>query len=231
MFHFERPPSPHMRAHASLPWPDVRYTGGMASEEVFMGLGVPRERVPVCTEIRSTLIGSSILALKRHQLFDRYLANLPRQHHDAILYAVAGQWLPIELGMVHYDACAAMGLPTDEIVAIGASVASLAQKAMFSFVLRMATESGVTPWSMIAKGQAYWARSYRGSNVAAYKLGPKECRVETVANPLAQNPYWRSSFRGIVTALTQAFCTRAFVHERPWRREDPFVAHYRISWV
>jgi len=203
----------------------------MMLEEPFLPFAVPRARVPVCTHIRSTLIGSSILALKRHEVLGRYLRHLAPEHHDTILYGVAGQWLPIEVGLVHYAACAQMNLPTQEIVALGASVAALAQKAMFSFVLRVATESGVTPWSAISKGQVFWDRSYRGSAIAAFKLGPKECRVETVANPLAENPYWRSSLRGILTALIQAFSRRAFIRELAWDARERYVAGYRMSWV
>ena len=200
-------------------------------EEVFLGFPVPRAEVPVCTEIRSTLLGSSLLALRRHGLYERYLQHLPAEHHEAILYGAAGRWVPIEIGRAHYAACLAMGLSHEEMLAIGRDVAALAQKAMFSFVLRVATESGLTPWTMIAKGQAYWDRSYRGSSVAAFKIGPKECRVEVVANPLAANFYWRSSLQGILTALTQAFCQRAFVRELRWDERDPFAVKYRLSWV
>ncbi len=200
-------------------------------EEVFLGFPVPRAKVPVCTGIRSTLVGSSILALKKHGLYERYLQHLPLEHHDKILYGVVGQWLPIEVGQIHYAACLGMGLSHEEVLGIGRDVAAMAQKTMFSFVLRVATESGVTPWAMIAKGQAYWDRSYRGSSVAAFKIGPKECRVEIVANPLASNFYWRSSLQGILTALTQAFCRRAFVRELRWNPNEPFAVTYRLSWV
>ncbi len=187
--------------------------------------------MPACTHVRSTLIGSSILALKRHGYFETYERHLPLERREVILYGVAGLWLPIDVGIAHYTACGAMNLPTDEIVALGASVAGLAQKTMFSFVRRVATEAGLTPWTAISKAQVFWERSYRGSAVAAFKLGPKECRLDTVGNPLAASPYWRASFRGIVTALIEAFSQRVFVRELPWSEGEPWSASYRMSWV
>jgi hypothetical protein len=200
-------------------------------EEIVVALPATRDRIPVCTHVRSTLISSSILALKRHGVFARYESHLPPERRDAILYAVAGQWLPIADGIAHYTACDAMELPTEEMIALGASVASIAERTMFSFVLRLATESGVTPWTMLAKSPAHWGRSYKGSAVALHKLGPKEARVEVVAQPLAAIGYWRSALQGIGTAAVQAFSTRAFVRELPRRNTTPFDVSYRISWA
>ena len=87
-------------------------------EEPFVDFPGGRAAVAPLTHLRSTLLGASILALKHHGLYERYLAQLPDARRDEILLAVAGQWLPIELGEIHYNACDAMGLPEDEIVAI-----------------------------------------------------------------------------------------------------------------
>ena len=220
----------HPRAGLERPFGST-WNRGSSPEEVFVDFPVHRDQVPPCTHVRSTLIGSSILALRKHGLFDRYAANLPPEHRNEILYAVAGYWLPIGLGCVHYAACEALALSPADAVAIGASVAAIAQKTMFSFVLRLAVDGGVTPWTMLANGAAHWGRSYRGSGVAAYTLGPKDCRVEAVGNPLAAIPYWRSALRGILTALTQAFSTRAYVHELARSEGEPLAVSYRLSWA
>ena len=200
-------------------------------EEIFVDFTVPRAQVPPCTEVRSTLLGSSVLALKKHGLFDRYVALLPTEHHDELLYGAAGRWLPIEVGRAHYVACAALGLAPSECATIGASVAQLAQKSAFSFVLRMATESGVTPWTMLGKARDFWTRTYKGSDIAIIKLGPKECRFEIVNNVLAEGAYWRASFGGIMTAIAGAFCRKIFVRQLAWDPREPGSARYRLSWV
>lgn len=89
------------------------------TEAVVLDFPLPRARVPVCTAVRSTLLGASVLTLRRLGLFDRYIEHLPARHHPPILYGVAGQWLPIALGAAHYTACAAMGLAPEEVAAVG----------------------------------------------------------------------------------------------------------------
>ncbi len=200
-------------------------------EEIFLDFSVPRANVPECTHVRSTLLGSSVLALKKHGHFDRYAALLPREYHDEVIYGVAGHWVPIAVGRAHYVACTELGLEPHACATIGASVAQLAQKTAFSFVLRLATESGVTPWTILAKSRDFWTRAYKGSDVAVFKLGPKECRFEIVNTVLAEGRYWRASYGGIMSAIAGAFCRKVFVRELPWNSAMPASARYRMSWV
>lgn len=89
----------------------------------------------------------------------------------------------------------------------------------------------MTPWTLLSRARPYWERSYRGGAIAAFRLGPKESRVEVVGHPLAEIPYWRTSFRGTMRALGQSFCQHAMVRELPWRASDPVTASCRVSWV
>src|SRR5690349_21822232 len=63
--------------------------------------------------VRSTLILSSLAVLRERGLQGAYLAELPLAYHGAILEAVAGAWMPIDVGLAHYVACDALGLPTE----------------------------------------------------------------------------------------------------------------------
>src|SRR5947209_10153502 len=74
---------------------------------------------PQATHCRGTLLAASISALKRHDLYDRYLLRLPAEHHEAIVASVASAWLPIEIGVAHYRACDALAVPIDDQLALG----------------------------------------------------------------------------------------------------------------
>ena len=200
-------------------------------EEPFVDFPGGRAAVAPLTHVRSTLLGASILALKHHGHYETYLSKLPAERHDDILLAVAGQWLPVELGEIHYNACDAMGLPEDEIIAIGRSVSNLANGQTFSVTVRLARQEAVTPWLGLAKGPVQWARSYRGSAMGVFKLGPKDARIDVLRSSLAGIAYWRSSCLGIITVVTEAFCTKAEVRMVPWRGSDPYSVSYRLSWV
>ena len=200
-------------------------------EEPFVDFPVPRALVPVCTEVRSTVLATSILAIKKHGHFERYEPLLPADRRDEILYAIPGQWLPVELGLVHYRACEAMGLSWDEIVAIGHSVAELGTKAVFSFFLKRAPDAGANPWVALGAAPTHWTRSYQGSAAAVFKLGPREARMEVVNNPLASIPYFRASLQGITHATAASFASHVSVRELTWQPEVPFRASYRVSWA
>ena len=200
-------------------------------EEPFVDFPGGRAAVAPLTHLRSTLLGASILALKHRGHYETYLTHLPEARRDEILLAVAGQWLPIELGELHYNACDAMGLPEDEIIEIGKSVSNLANGTTFSITMRLAQQGAVTPWLALGKGPTAWARSYRGSGFGVFKLGPKDARVDVLRSSLAGIGYWRTSCLGIFTVLTESFCTKADVRMVPWRASDPYSVSYRLSWV
>lgn len=139
--------------------------------------------------------------------------------------------MPIELGIAHYTACDTLDLDEKGMLAMGSQVTAVAQKAMFSFVLRLATQSGVTPWTMLGNGEACSSRSYQGSAIEVLELGPKEAKIVIVAQPLAAIRYWRGSLAGIFSALAEAFSHRAFVRELPYSSRTPHEVSYRLSWV
>src|SRR5689334_7372978 len=76
------------------------------------------------TEYRSTWIVSSLGCIRSIGQFERYrevLQRLDREElpgaEEAILSAVANEWVPIRLARVHYQACDALGLSEREVLA------------------------------------------------------------------------------------------------------------------
>jgi hypothetical protein len=85
----------------------------MKPRETVLALPAPADRVPVATAIRSTTLVSSMAALRAAGLVDRYFGLLPAEHAPVVRGLVAGEWLPMEVGMAHYGAVEALQLPAE----------------------------------------------------------------------------------------------------------------------
>jgi hypothetical protein len=161
---------------------------------------------------------------------DRYLANLPAQYHDAVAHSVAGIWLPIEVAVAHYEACDALHLPPEEQVAIGRQVTELVHKTSYSLAIRLVKEAGVTPWACLALQKRLWQRIWEGGDVAVFKLGPKEARVEIAGWPCSRVPYIRRGLRGLLVGQSELFCKKAYASEIPHLCTDTSLG-YRVAWA
>src|SRR4051812_428657 len=111
--------------------------------DVFVPFIAPRERVLMATHFRSTWLSSSLNALRDRGYFDRYLALLPESARGPILETVAGVWLPMDLGMVHYRTCQALELTRREAWEIGMEVTRKVHGTSLALALRLAKQAGV----------------------------------------------------------------------------------------
>lgn len=203
----------------------------VAVEEVLVPFPAPIARISACTAVRSTLITSSLKSLRDDKLFDRYFAQLPEELRDRILYIPAGIWVPVADAQAHYAACDRMGLGTTESLRLGGLVAAATQRSVLGLAARLAQEGGVSPWTVIGHTSKYWSRLFDGSAVSVIKLGPKEARIETAGNSLQEYGYFRTAFRGLMTAMTAPFCTKMYVRETPVAGAQNHHTVCRLSWV
>jgi hypothetical protein len=181
--------------------------------------------------VRSTLIASSIASLRRHELFDSYLAYLSTESRDAVLSSVAGQWLPMEVAWAHYEACNQLGLSVLETFEIGAEVSYKIHETFLGVMVRMAKNAGVSPWMILPKGNVLYARLFRGGGgTQVLKRGPKEARADLVGVPLLGIPYFRHATRGLYHAGVSLFCIRAYVHEID-RESGPMRLALKVAWA
>ena len=201
----------------------------MPAEETFVPFPTERDKIKRVTQVRSTLLGSSLLALRERGLEPRYLEHLAPEHKDTLLYMHAGTWVAVDFAEAHYAACDAMMLTQAEILAMGNAVGKLLAKTSIALVTRLAKEGGATPWSLLQNSQRYWGRNYLGSAVAVFKLGPKEGRLEVAGNQLARFAYWRVALGGILAAMCGAFASTVYVREESIRPRDG--VRYRLSWA
>lgn len=199
--------------------------------EPFVPFQHPAGKAPLVSEIRSTLVVSSLQSLRTHGLFDRYVAELAPKDRDALLGLIAGTWIPLATAEPHYRALDRLQLSTDVVESIGGDVAQRVNKTLLSTIIRASRSAGVTPWTLLSHVHRFRELSWRGSDIAVYKLGPKDARFEWVAQPLAEIPYFVTSLGGYLAALAGLFSTKAYARlERDvvWRS---YRIRYRMSWA
>jgi len=163
--------------------------------------------------VRSTLIASSILALRARGLYESYLSLLAGEHRETVLGAVAGSWLDVKAAIAHYEACDALGLSAADQRAIGEEVGDRAQKTFFGFLIRSASSAGMTPWNAFELVHRARERMYQGGDVQVERLGPKEARVTCVGLPLARIAYFRRGFLGVQAAGIRLFARHVYARE------------------
>ncbi len=199
-------------------------------EEIIVALSKPRDRLDPVTQFRSTLLTSSLKSIRERGHGDRYLSLLPAKHHDAVRASIAGVWLPLELGLAHYDACEALGLSTQEQIEIGEEVGLKIQGTFLGTMLKLAKGAGVTPWLCLGQYQRLWERLMIGGGVRVTKVGPKEARLECFDFPFSRIPYFRTAFRGVNAASCELFCNKAYAEEIK-KLCTATTLGYRLSWA
>jgi hypothetical protein len=168
--------------------------------ELILDYPKPLERV---TAIRSTLLTSSLSSLRERGLFERYDALQSSPHRHKILNAVAGEWLPLEIALAHYQACDALGLSESEQFAIGKDVSRRVHETFLNLIVKAARGVGMTPWMLLPRGNNMNSRLCIGGGVRICKLGPKSVRIELARLPQLAIPYVRNGLVGLYVAAIE----------------------------
>jgi hypothetical protein len=184
----------------------------------------------VVSAVRGTLIASSILSLRAHGYYERYVDCLDGEHRDRVLTAIAPEWLGVDVAMAHYEACEALGLAAHVQRTIGEEVGDRAQKTFFGFLIRSARTAGVTPWAAFGYAHRARERMYQGGDVSVVKVGPKEARVTCVGLPFVRIPYFRHGFTGVQAAGLRLFTSKVYVRELVELGTETTLVT-AISWV
>ena len=200
------------------------------SEEVVVPFKVEPDRLATAKHIRSTLITSSLNALRKRSYLAKYETLVPEEHKEQILSCVAGTWLPMAVGVAHYETCNALALSPNEVHDIGMDVSTQVQSTFLGTLAKMARTAGVTPWTGLSQMQRLWDRVLDGGGVAVYRLGPKEARVEIASLPLVDIPYFRVAFRAFVVAGCGIFAAKVYGRDARSVNESGRTA-YRLSWA
>jgi hypothetical protein len=202
----------------------------VSDDEVFLPFRSPRERMLHATAIRSTWVGSSLQAIRERSLFDQYIEHVAPEYRAPILESVAGVWLPMEVGLAHYQACDQLGLGKRERWEIGVHVTRKVHGTSLGLAIRLAKQTGVTPWTILAQIGRLWDRVYQGGDVAVYRRGPKEAVVEIAGWPLAPIPYVQQTMPAVVHAIVAMFCATVYTHDVPTLASTSSLG-LRLQWV
>jgi hypothetical protein len=178
-------------------------------EEVVVPFPAPRNQLPLPTTIRSTLIASSLRAIRERGLFDTYREALEPRWRATILDSIAGEWLEIAAGIAHYTACDALAFSPLEQVAIGREVGDRIQGTFLGTMVRAAKNVGVTPWTGFPFTPKLYQRLFDGGGCCVTKLGPKDACMELAQNPLVRLGYFRNGMRGLWQGAVELFCRKA----------------------
>jgi len=212
--------------------PFVAPLPAMASNEIFLPFPEPLARLEAVTEIRSTLIASSLQALKTRGLLERYTELLPEEFRGTILHCIAGQWFPLSVGFAHYQACDDLGLSIEVQKDIGSDVSRRIHETFLGVIVQMAKGVGVTPWTVLAKGNQLFARIAKGGGLQVTKLGPKDAQIEIARLPLLEIPYFRTAAQGIYQVAIGMFAKRAHVRFVASQSRTPGeMTTLHVSWV
>jgi hypothetical protein len=202
----------------------------MDSGEPVVPFRVRREHVPLGTAFRSTWLSASLGRLRERGLLQRYQELLPATHHDAVLRSIAGTWLPAEIAVAHYRALDGLGDGHAEMIQGGREITRRLEKTIFALGFRAARELGVTPWSTLRMLPTIFEREWRGGGMAVFRLAPKDARIEFAGFPCAPVPYCRIGMRGVIMAMCEPVCTKAFCREISHLCSETTLG-YTVSWA
>jgi hypothetical protein len=197
-------------------------------EDLVVPFPHPRERLPLPKHVRSTLIASSLRALRERNLIDAYTEALDPEWKRSILDTVAGLWMPIDAGLAHYRACDALSLSSLEIMSMGRDVGDRLNGTFLGTMIRAARSAGVTPWAGFPYTMKLYERLFDGGGCSVAKVGPKDARMEVASNPMVNIPYFRNAMRGVWQVGVELFCQKAYVVEIG-RTETSYKV--KVSWA
>ncbi len=181
--------------------------------------------------VRSTLIASSLTTLRELGYFERYRALLPAAYHEAILFTIAPEWLPISIGEAHYGTCDALGLSDAELERIGELVSVRIMGTFLGTVLRASGRNvGTSPLIPLAKYDVLWGRLMQGGSCSVEKTGPKDVVIRSNGASLFETRYFRVAYNGVIRGAAGMFSSR--VIGRTTRAPgDPHGVVTTLSWV
>lgn len=178
------------------------------------------------TQVRGSLIASSLSTLRQRELFERYEPLLEPAYREQVLYCVAASWLPTEVAMAHYRACDAMGVSDRELDALGNEVSKRIMGTFLATMVRSARHVGNS--IPLRQYPRLWERLLIGGSCRVRMFGPKDARIESYGVPMFSYRYFRVGYAGLVRGASLLFRTAAHVRVRNASDESLVLD---LSWV
>jgi hypothetical protein len=174
---------------------------------------------------------SGIQALRTFGYYDRYVERLPKEYHERILFSVAPEWLPIELGVFHYRACDALGLSDDELDQIGRHVSEKIMGTFLGTLTRSSRGLGATPWIPLGQYGRLWERILVGGACRVEQVGPEDALITSYGIPMLETRYFRTAYMGVQRGAGLLFAKMVRAKAAAVPGNDPHSAATLVSWV
>lgn len=186
------------------------------------------------TEVRGSLIASSIQVLKEAGHFEAYRARLRTSHRDRVLETAPMGFAALDIAKAHYEACDALELDGTEIGRLGVIVAQRYSDTVFGTLLRTSRRAGIdAPWVALRSLGRIWERMFVGGAMIVQRTGPKDALIEECGNPLSEFRYYKTAHLGWIQSIGDLFVRKLYVrYVRPPRaQQTPFTVAIGASWV
>lgn len=183
----------------------------------------------VAERFRSTWVVSSLAALDRRGLHERYLSHLPLTMRAEVGDLVPGTWIPLATAAGHYRACDEIGLSEDEIAAIGVEVSSPMRSTFLSSVVGLVRAVGGTTETALTHVPRLWRRFVDGGELVVERLGPRHVRISVWGCSLFDIPYFATGHRALALGVGLLLTKDVSVHEmRSLCSPERYV--YEATW-
>jgi hypothetical protein len=182
---------------------------------------------PIVTQVRGSLIASSLETLRQLHLFDRYIALLPPEYHDQILYVVAASWVPLDAAMAHYKACDEMQLSEHELQEIGSYVSKRIMGTFLGTLMRTAS-AVIAPGSALRHYPRLWDRLLWGGGCTVSMMDGRDARIESRGVAMFRYRYFRIAYTGLIRGAATVF--KESVHARIRNATDNSLT-IDITWL
>lgn len=183
---------------------------------------------PVVTQVRGSLIVSSLQTLRELGHYDRYLRGLPTELHEPVLFALASSWVPLETALGHYGACEAMELDDQELDAMGRHVGARIMGTFLGTLVRSTRIAASRPLLALQHYPRLWERLMSGGACTVEQKGPKDAVIDSRGVPMFRYRYFRIAYSALIRGAG-GLLGRA-VHTRITRGNDTSLT-VLISWV
>jgi hypothetical protein len=188
---------------------------------------------PHAISIRGSMLIASLRLLKDSGHYPTYEAMLPSEHRDAMVGALAGSWLPIELWRVHFDTVDGLNLSDTQLSRMGGVVGARILDSLFGTLVRAARQAGTEAgiWLGFRQADRIWTRIFQGGGVVVIQTGPKDAIVEVSGLPVASSRFFRVAFSAFVRGAMMLVAKSCFVKPVVSRNPRPDSLAVSVSWV
>ena len=178
------------------------------------------------------MLASSLHVIREAGHFDSYERLLAPEHRDAVIYALAMSWIPVEIANAHYRACDALALDDAELARIGTMVAARYADTIFGTILRTSRQVGIeAPWMALRAQARIWDRVYVGGSICIYRTGLKDGISEIKGLPLLEFRYFRATYMAWFKAIGDLLVKKLYLRVQRSKEPHPHTITVAGSWV